>query len=659
MCQRLIVSALIVAIVLTGCASAAPAEPRIETDPEGGVVISDSSGVTLSIPPDGLYQSAELVITGEEVPADADTKTFFFPDDEAFSIELEGDDAFRLPVEIAIPYDEGLLPEGSVEAQIFPVYLYEGEWYRQEGTVDQEANVVKVLTVHNGIWDWAVDLAENITDDTANFFCIEGQDLPTLEEAIEEENLRWIELADTLDRTQMNMEEIEEPDIALDVGEFLLDEEASFIVSNELAKFAEFGGRDALIRIGNQRVGMWLGRLGSAVSIVGLAQNGFYIFNQAYKLGDASYQVYDLLRAYGRWREAKAIVFALKNGCMVQNMHPEDAAALEAYYRALPIDQTLARPAQLDLSISAVSETNELLVAESQPLPQSEEVAEPAQAEEGDEGGSLPTCSLLYHDWAGSLAILELPSMERKIIFQPDGYARILSPAAWSPSGNLIAYTSVDSIRVMSPAGENDHEIYSDKTGLGLNPANDLAWSSLSWSPDGRTIIWGCSKGICAVDVDGSNPRVLYEGTYVIESPMWLSDSHHIVFGGNILDLRDGSLTKYTELGVSGYSLSPDGGRIALTSYDGHVYVAELDGSNVVRLTPEPAFRVSNPRWTPDGKWILFVRTEECQSTDPYVCEYPAGGIWAVRADGGGTLLELDGWTLEEGYITPQFGNCR
>jgi Tol biopolymer transport system component len=76
---------------------------------------------------------------------------------------------------------------------------------------------------------------------------------------------------------------------------------------------------------------------------------------------------------------------------------------------------------------------------------------------------------------------------------------------------------------------------------------------------------------------------------------------------------------------------SPDGKRIAylgFTSGDAAIWIVDADGTHPRQLTPnDPASDNQSPRFTPDGKWILFTN---CLGAD---CD---GGISAVRPDGTG-----------------------
>ena len=98
-----------------------------------------------------------------------------------------------------------------------------------------------------------------------------------------------------------------------------------------------------------------------------------------------------------------------------------------------------------------------------------------------------------------------------------------------------------------------------------------------AWSPDGQTILYTRMENehgdLWVVSPDGSSPRALLEGEHDDSSPSW----------------------------------SPDGTQIAFVR-DGHVAVANADGSDVRLLTGADASNDWRPSWSPDGAHILFSR---------------------------------------------------
>lgn len=76
-----------------------------------------------------------------------------------------------------------------------------------------------------------------------------------------------------------------------------------------------------------------------------------------------------------------------------------------------------------------------------------------------------------------------------------------------------------------------------------------------------------------------------------------------------------------------GAQISPDKRRLVFTrSFSGtnEVWISNIDGTNLVKLTSLEGPEAGSPRWSPDGKWIAF-------DVDSAVC----GRVFVVSADGG------------------------
>ncbi len=68
-------------------------------------------------------------------------------------------------------------------------------------------------------------------------------------------------------------------------------------------------------------------------------------------------------------------------------------------------------------------------------------------------------------------------------------------------------------------------------------------------------------------------------------------------------------------------SFSPDGKKIVFSSLrhkSAEVYIVDIDGSNLTRLTDTPYWEI-NPSFTPDGKSILFTSDKEDYAGEPYL----------------------------------------
>ena len=81
---------------------------------------------------------------------------------------------------------------------------------------------------------------------------------------------------------------------------------------------------------------------------------------------------------------------------------------------------------------------------------------------------------------------------------------------------------------------------------------------------------------------------------------------------------------------VSDPRLSPDGQRVAYVvtrldrdadDYRSAIWLAPLEGGEPIQLTSGVA-RDSTPRWSPDGKYLLFLRAIEKNAKDFLIC-YP------------------------------------
>src|SRR6188472_925935 len=82
---------------------------------------------------------------------------------------------------------------------------------------------------------------------------------------------------------------------------------------------------------------------------------------------------------------------------------------------------------------------------------------------------------------------------------------------------------------------------------------------------------------------------------------------------------------------VSEVQIAPDGSRIAYTqtrvdpeqdAYHSWIYVVQSDGSRPLRWTNGP-HKDSQPRWSPDGLYLAFVR--ELPESKPQLYLMPAG----------------------------------
>ncbi|MBI4260751.1 MAG: PD40 domain-containing protein [Actinobacteria bacterium] len=147
-----------------------------------------------------------------------------------------------------------------------------------------------------------------------------------------------------------------------------------------------------------------------------------------------------------------------------------------------------------------------------------------------------------------------------------------------------------------------------------------------AWSPDGTRIAfvrhwWGAD--VFVMGADGSNQVNITNAPGNDSEPVWSPDGSRIAFSSDrvggyyALFLMDPDGTDVVQLTWPGIghdqrpSWSPDGSRIVFYRYsysaaNGDIYVVDADGSNVTRLTTDPAVDFT-PQWSPDGTEILFM----------------------------------------------------
>lgn len=157
------------------------------------------------------------------------------------------------------------------------------------------------------------------------------------------------------------------------------------------------------------------------------------------------------------------------------------------------------------------------------------------------------------------------------------------------PRTNLIAFTRV----VVAPTGANPF----GQSSVVAAPVSGGAAITLianasypSWSPNGTQLVFkdDPTSALYIANADGSGRRKL-------------------------VDREEGHL--------DGADWSPDGKTLVFTGDDqvnccpsDAIYVIELDGSIVRRLTTQVA-AYSSPRWSPDGRWVAFLRSEDVSMT--------------------------------------------
>lgn len=135
------------------------------------------------------------------------------------------------------------------------------------------------------------------------------------------------------------------------------------------------------------------------------------------------------------------------------------------------------------------------------------------------------------------------------------------------------------------------------------------------WSPDGKQLTYhkeiptatgSVTTAVFVVDADGKREQRLTEPDMVAGEPDWSPDGEWIVF--------------------STYPLN-----VFQDSGDSHLYRMHPDGTGVEQLTRLDDVRATQPKYRPDGDWIVFTAVASSQRS-----------LWAIPAEGGEPVVLAD-----------------
>lgn len=195
------------------------------------------------------------------------------------------------------------------------------------------------------------------------------------------------------------------------------------------------------------------------------------------------------------------------------------------------------------------------------------------------------------------------------------------------------------------------------------SPFVDHIWGGIDLSPDGAEVAFSWNKSgtfeIYSAPIERERIYQLTDAKERSVSPRWSPDAKHLAFlrdsGGNerfdiwIVD-RDGekerNLTNEPDVMHREIAWSPDGSRIAYVANAGGkafaVHVVDI-ASGKKRVLTEGTFDDAQPRWSPNGKRLLFTSRRETVRTN--------SDLFVISAEGGApTKLQtrdVDGESLD------------
>ena len=239
----------------------------------------------------------------------------------------------------------------------------------------------------------------------------------------------------------------------------------------------------------------------------------------------------------------------------------------------------------------------------------------------GDSGTWSPDGKKLAYTNANTLFVANADgSNSRKLVTYPD--PAFVTRPVWSPDGSRLGFVLNNTLE--SPGGFY-WEVSQDGTNLrrlfpGWHSSPDWECCGI-WTPDGKYFLFATGNQLWTVSErrgflqPAPKPVQLTSTPIALGGPLFSKDGKRLfVIGGTDhgeltrYDLPTGMLTPYFG-GISAEYLdfSKDGKWVTYVSYpEGTLWRSGVDGSERLQLSYPPLY-VMMPRWSPDGKQIVFM----------------------------------------------------
>jgi Tol biopolymer transport system component len=211
------------------------------------------------------------------------------------------------------------------------------------------------------------------------------------------------------------------------------------------------------------------------------------------------------------------------------------------------------------------------------------------------------------------------------------------TPAAPDPASSIAVSIPSDSIYLVDPTTGAEKSVAS-----GLS---DFQSGYAAWAPDHHHLAYG-NGGIKILDTATGTTRVLVSGQ-LLSMPAWSQDGKQLAYGnGTTLWVTPVARANPVKLNLPENlaPLSMNWGRGGAIVFEGlqldcnnpgpclsteqrDIWATQPNGTGLTQLTALGT--AQNPRWSPDGQRILFIRTVTVKRAS--VLE-----LWTVRSDGTG-----------------------
>ncbi len=238
-----------------------------------------------------------------------------------------------------------------------------------------------------------------------------------------------------------------------------------------------------------------------------------------------------------------------------------------------------------------------------------------------------------------SIHLINVETSEERLLPDPSNDCRNTWQPAFSPDGKYLASVCVLSegvakVYLQTPDGKQARELKGARSSEGF--------SGLAWAADSQSLLYCSDQHLWRVPLAGGKPEILLFAQDV-ESVAVASHGNRLAFAqvhhsSNVFQLALTSQTKLTApatklisstRGDAGAHVSPDGQHVAFQSWrsgNPEVWVCDRDASNPVQLTSFGGPSIGEPRWSPDGRRIVFDLRTDSGIPELYIVDL-AGGL--------------------------------
>ena len=225
----------------------------------------------------------------------------------------------------------------------------------------------------------------------------------------------------------------------------------------------------------------------------------------------------------------------------------------------------------------------------------------------------------------------------------------------WSPDGQTLRFTVVEakgsnSLWEISSGGGNLHRVLPELTGT-LHQEG-------SWTPDGKYFVFEALRqnrmDLWAIREKGDLfHKVDHRPVRLTSGPMGFNGPQPSVDGKKIYavgvqpraelvryDAKSGQFLPYLEgASISDVSFSRDGQWLAYVTYpDNILWRSRVDGTQKLQLTSTVPEFANMPRWSPDGKQIVFAGGDPAHLSSLYVISSDGGTPRLLQVGGLSTV---------------------